>query len=158
MTRQPQPRNADLMNDSGYDHVRDFIARAITASGGVVEDAPAGLDVLLSQDEARALGVREDLRVVLGATAAPASDLGPQVLPADGYVDGRLGSVLLERMIAARLERPVVTAVEYPPGLSVALPDRYPALLNAVRGGAPDRRRAWMTSPTCRQVRPPSNE
>lgn len=106
------------------DPVREFITRSLVLAGGVVENAPGGLEALLPASEAERFGVGEDLRIHLAASSPPDDA---------GALDGRLGSHLLERLVANRLERPAMTAVALPAGLPLPVPDRLPVLLNAVR-------------------------
>lgn len=110
------------------DLVREFVARSLSAAGGVVEEAPGGLEALLPPHVAADLGLSEEIRVQLDSN--PAS--------VDRVVDGRLGSPLLERLVAARLEKAPCAAVALPAELPRSLPDNLPALLNAVRAGDPE--------------------
>lgn len=106
------------------DPVREFISRSLALAGGVVEDAPGGLEALLPPSEAERLGVGDEIRIHLAASNPPDDA---------GVLDGRLGSRLLERLVASRLERPAIGAVALPAGLPLPVPDRLPILLNAVR-------------------------
>lgn len=106
---------------------------ALTAAGGVVEDAPGGLEALLTPDAARQLNVPKEIRIHLSSTETPA---GGRVL------DGRLGSAFLERLVATRLEQAAIAAVVLPAGLPAPLPENLPVLLNAVRAGTAERQRA----------------
>lgn len=114
------------------DSVREFLARTIALAGGVVEDAPGGLEALLPQNAAARLGVREEIALHLSSSPAP---------PGDGVVDGRVGSWFLERLVEERLERTAIAAVALPAGLPTPLPERLPVLLNAVRAGTAKYRR-----------------
>ena len=104
--------------------VADFLRLHLAALGGVVDDEPPGLHALLPPEAAGALECGEE--VVLAVDAPPA----------DGAVDARLGSALLERCVRARRGRPSLAGVALPGELPRALPDERPVLLNAVRGGA----------------------
>jgi hypothetical protein len=90
----------------------------------VVEEAQGGLEALLPAHVAASLGLSEELRIQLDSNPASA-----------GAVDGRLGSPLLERLVAARLENAPLAAVALPAELPRPLPAHLPALLNAVRAG-----------------------
>ena len=103
--------------------VADFLRLHLAASGGVVDDEPAGLRALLPPDAASALGVEEDVVLAID---------GP---PGDGAVDARLGSGFLERCVRTRRARPPLAGVALPGELPRALPDDRLVLLNAVRGG-----------------------
>jgi plasmid stabilization system protein ParE len=107
------------------DLARAFLAGSLTAAGGVVEETPEGLAALLPEAEARRLGLPEELAIALAAAPAPGSR----------GVDGRLGSPLLERLVAESLARPAFAAVALPSQLPRALPEGQPVLLNAVRHG-----------------------
>jgi hypothetical protein len=106
------------------DLVRDFVAGVIEAMGGVADQVADGVLALLPPAEATRLGVADEVRIKLDP-----SEQG------EGTVDGRLGSPLLERLVAARLAAPAVAAVSLPPELPRPLPERLPVLLNAVRAG-----------------------
>src|SRR5215211_4193968 len=86
---------------SGFvtDLAQEFLARALEAAGGVVEDAPGGLDALLPADVARRLDLAEEVRIHF--SSAP---------PSHAAVDGRIGSTLLERVVTERLDRPALAA------------------------------------------------
>jgi hypothetical protein len=113
------------------DLVREFLWRSLSVAGGVVEGAPEGLEALLPATEASRLGLPEHVRIHLAAEPPTAT----------GAVDGRLGSALLERLVAARLERAPIAAVALPAELPRALPEGLPVLLNAVRAAAAESRR-----------------
>lgn len=115
------------------DTVREFLRRTLLLEGGVVEDSPDGLEALLPAGAARRLGVPEEIEIHLSSSEPPTDDT---------VLDGRIGSVLLERLVADRLGRPAITAVELPAGLPTPSPDDLPVLLNAVRAGDAERRRA----------------
>jgi hypothetical protein len=106
------------------DLVREFLMRSLSAAGGVVEEAPGGLEALLPAHVAARLGLAEELRIQLDSTPASA-----------GAADGRLGSPFLERLVAARLENAPFAAVALPAELPRSLSPNLPALLNAVRAG-----------------------
>jgi len=112
------------------DLVREFLARSVSAAGGIVEETPRGLEALLPAAEAARLGLTEELRIHLDSEPAPS-----------GAIDGRLGSALLERLVAARLEKAPIAAVALPAELPRSLPETLPALLNAVRSGVAESRR-----------------
>ena len=114
------------------DLVREFLVRSLTAVGGIVEDAAGGLDALLPADAAAALGVPDEMRIQIA---------GPDPPSATGSVDGRIGSPLLERLAATRLERATSAAIALPAGLPAPLPDRLLVLLNAAHAGVPQRHR-----------------
>lgn len=114
------------------DVVRDFIARSLTAAGGIVEDVPGGLEALLPAGAATELNVPEEIRVHFSPTGA---------LAGTGTVDGRIASSFVDRLVAARLERAAIAAVALPAGLPAPLPEKLPVLLNAVRTAIPERRR-----------------
>jgi len=103
--------------------VADFLRLHLTALGGVVDDEPAGMHVLLPPDAAAALEVDEEIVLAIDEP------------PRDGAVDARLGSAFLERCVRARRTRPPLAGVALPGGLPRALPDDRLVLLNAVRGG-----------------------
>ncbi|MBI4538406.1 MAG: hypothetical protein HY704_02695 [Gemmatimonadetes bacterium] len=113
------------------DPVQEFLTLTLSSAGGVVEDAPGGLQALLPPNVARRLGVPEEIGIHL-SSAEP---------PGEGVLDGRIGSSFLERLVADRLERPAIAAVALPAGLPAPLPESLPVLLNAVRLGAAERRR-----------------
>lgn len=115
------------------DTVREFLKRTLLLEGSVVEDSPDGVEALLPVNAARRLQVPEEVEIHLSSSDPP---------EADGVLDGRIGSPLLERLVAERLERPAIAAVELPAGLPMPLPDDLPVLLNAVRAGDPKRRHA----------------
>lgn len=114
------------------DSVREFLSRTIASVGGVVEEAPGGLEALLPADVAARLNVPEQIAIHLSSSSAP---------PGDNTLDGRIGSSFLEGLVADRLERAAIAAVALPSGLPVPLPEGLPVLLNAVRAGTVDQRR-----------------
>lgn len=114
------------------DPAREFLRRTILFEGGIVDDSATGLEALLPPHAAQRLAVREELDIHLSPSDPTA---------AADVVDGRIGSALLERWVAQRLERPTIAAVELPAGLPTPLPDGMPILLNAVRAGDAERRR-----------------
>lgn len=115
------------------DLVREFLVRTLASAGGVVEHTPDGLEALLPASAGRRLGVPEELAIRLSSSEAPAGG---------GVLDGRIGSSLLEGLVAARLERAAIAAVTLPPrDQHPALPDDVPVLLNAVRAGTAERYR-----------------
>jgi hypothetical protein len=103
--------------------VADFLRLHLTALGGVADDEPGGIRVLLPPDAAAALEVDEE------------SILAIDEPPPEGAVDARLGSAFLERCVRARRTRPPLAGVALPGTLPRPLPDDRPVLLNAVRGG-----------------------
>ncbi|MGH7466850.1 MAG: hypothetical protein ACRENP_02585 [Longimicrobiales bacterium] len=112
------------------DPAREFLARTIAHAGGIVEDALHGLEALLPAPAAARLDLPEELALHLSSGT-----------PVGGTADGRIGSALLERLVATRLERAALTAVALPPGLPLPLPDHLPVLLNAVKRDATEPRR-----------------
>jgi len=114
------------------DLVREFLTQSFVAAGGVVEDTPSGIASLLPEPEAVRLGLAEEAVIMLAAEPAAGGRA----------VDGRLGSALLERMVAARLAAAPVAAVALPAELPRSLPEGLPVLLNAVRGGHVERMRS----------------
>ncbi len=106
--------------------VREFLAGVLEVVGGVVEEVPGGLHVLLPSEQAERLSLPEEARI----------DLDPARERGENAIDGRFGSPLLEQLVAQRLAAPAVAAVALPPELPRSLPDHLPVLLNAVRRGA----------------------
>jgi hypothetical protein len=115
------------------DLAREFLTRTLTAAGGVVEEATGGLEALLPVAAAARMGLSEELRIHLTAVEPSAGE---------HTLDGRIGSALIERLVAARLGVPPMAALAYPPALPIPLPERWPVLHNAVRAGHPQHRRA----------------
>ncbi len=113
------------------DLVREFLSRSVVAAGGAVEDSAGGFYVVLPAAEAARYGLAEDAEITLAAETAPGG----------GAVDGRLGSPLIERMVAARLTGVTLAAAALPAELPRSLPESLPVLLNAVRAGTVARAR-----------------
>jgi len=114
------------------DLVREFLSQSLVAAGGIVEDTPNGLVALLPESEAARLGLPEEAAITLA----------PEPAAGGSAVDGRLGSALLERVVAARLAVTPLATVALPAELPRSLPDGHPVLLNAVPGGHVDRARS----------------
>ena len=112
--------------------MRAFLLRTFTSAGGVVDNGESGIDALLPPEAAARLGVPEEVAIQLAGERHLATNA----------LDGRIGSALLERLVAGRLERPAITAVA--PRATVhaspALREAAPVLLNAVAAGDPQRR------------------
>lgn len=106
------------------DPLREFLHLHLTSLGGVVEDEGSRLHVLLPPEAATAIGVEEEISLVVDGRVPPA------------FVDARLGSPLLERALTARRGHPPLAAVAVPGQLPRPLPDQLPVLLNAVAAGS----------------------
>jgi hypothetical protein len=108
------------------DPAREFLHVHLTTAGAVVEEHNGGLEVLLPPEVAAALQVPEEVRFAFDVTGAETSP---------GTVDARLGSPVLERVVAARCEGHPVATVAIAGQLARPLPDHLPVLRNAVRAG-----------------------
>lgn len=106
------------------DLARELVRLALEAEGAVVEDTGDGLYALLPAAAAARLSLGEETHVGFGA----GSD-------AEGVVDGRLGSMLVEALSAPHLAAPPLGALILPAELPRRLPAHLPVLLNGVIAG-----------------------
>jgi len=113
------------------DLVREFLSRSFVIAGGAVDDSPEALYVLLPAPEATRYGLQEEAEISVAGEAPPEGR----------RVDGRLGSPLIERMVAARLAAAPLAPASLQAELPRSLPEGLPVLLNAVRVGTVERAR-----------------
>jgi hypothetical protein len=107
------------------DPVAQFLQLHLTTLGAVAEPSAGALEALLPAEVAAAMGLPEEVRFGFDGGAAASG----------AAVDARLGSPLLEQVVAARRDQRPVATVAVPGQLPRALPDHVPVLLNAVRAG-----------------------
>ena len=113
------------------DLVREFLSRSFVMAGGAVEDSQEALYVLLPGPEATRCGLQEEAEISVAGEAPPEGR----------RVDGRLGSPLIERMVAAHLAAAPLAPASLQAELPRSLPEGLPVLLNAVRAGTVERAR-----------------